>query len=55
VELSKLLDLEIQLTGARRNEAARFNALLNRPGNKAVTLPGEAAEHLPEIPEEEKL
>jgi cobalt-zinc-cadmium efflux system outer membrane protein len=55
VELSRLLDQEIQLTGARSNEAARFNALLNRPGNKAVTVPREAATHLPEIPEEDKL
>ncbi len=55
VELSKLLDLEIQLTGARRNETARFNALVSRPGNEAVTVPREAATRLPEIPVEEKL
>jgi cobalt-zinc-cadmium efflux system outer membrane protein len=55
VELSRLLDLKIQLTGARRNEAARFNALLNRPGNRPATVPQEADTRLPEIPEEEKL
>lgn len=55
VELSRLLDLEIQLTGARRNEAARFNALLNRPGNRPATVPREVDTRLPEIPEEEKL
>ena len=55
VELSRLLDLEIQLTGARRNEAARFNALLNRPGNRPVSMPREVVTRLPKIPEEEKL
>ena len=55
VELSKLLDLEIQLTGARRNEAARFNALLNRPGNRPATVPREVDIRLPKIPGEDKL
>jgi cobalt-zinc-cadmium efflux system outer membrane protein len=55
VELSKLLDLEIQLTGARRNASARFNALANRPGDKAVSLPQDTDPRLPAIPSIDEL
>lgn len=55
VELSRLLDSEIQLTGMRRSEAARFNALVNRQGNSPVTIPGNIERHLPELLPEEKL
>jgi outer membrane protein TolC len=55
VELSRLLDMDIQLVGARRNEAARFNALINRSGNKPVIVPREVNNQLPEIPSEDKL
>lgn len=55
VELSRLLDLEIQLTGARRNEAARLNALLNRAADAEVRLPAEVNKGLPEVFPESRL
>jgi len=39
VELSKLLDLEIQLKSSRHQEAARLNALLHQPIHQAIVLP----------------
>jgi len=55
VELSKLLDINIQLVGARRDEEARMNALMNRPTHIAVHLPAKVEESLPRMPEETKL
>jgi len=55
VELSKLLDINIQLVGARRDEKARLNALMNRPTYIAVHLPAKVEESLPRMPEETKL
>ncbi len=55
VELSKLLDIDIQLKGARKNEEARLNALLNRPTYISVRLPASVEEMLPQIPEESEL
>jgi len=49
VELSRLLDMELGLNAARRNQAARLNALLGRAANTPVNLPREAAEELPFI------
>jgi len=48
VELSQLLDKSLQLTGARRGEAARFNALLDRPAYSPVELPPRIDTRLPE-------
>jgi len=55
VELSKLLDNEISLKGARRNQAAMMNALLNRPVTTPVLLPVAANEALPVTPAIEPL
>ncbi|XCV37481.1 TolC family protein [Methylococcus sp. ANG] len=55
VELSRLLDLEVQLVGARRNEAARLNALLNRAADSDVPLPGDVDRGLPDVFPEAKL
>jgi len=55
VELSKLLAINIQLVGARRDEEARMNALMTRPTHIAVRLPGKVEESLPRMPEETKL
>jgi outer membrane protein TolC len=55
VELSKLLDIEIQLKGARKSEEARLNALLNRPTHIGIRLPAKVEEALPNIPEESEL
>lgn len=41
VELSKLLDLEIQLKALRRTGESRLNALLNRPTEGKLHLPAE--------------
>jgi len=38
LELSRLLDQEVRLTGMRRNEEARLNALLNWPTSRQLTL-----------------
>ncbi len=40
LELSRLHDQEIVLLGSRRGEEARLNALLNRPADLPVRLPG---------------
>jgi len=55
VELSKLLDVEIQLVGARKDAESRLNKLLNRPTYLAITLPGKVKETLPELPTEAEL
>jgi cobalt-zinc-cadmium efflux system outer membrane protein len=46
VELSRLFDRQIELQGLRRQQLARLNALLNRPVNTPVALPGQLAEDL---------
>ncbi len=55
VELSKLLDADIGLIGQREREAARFNALLDRPVAMAVTLPAEISRELSDVPGEPEL
>jgi len=49
VELSRLLDMELGLNTARRNQAARLNALQGRAVATPVNLPREAAEELPPL------
>lgn len=55
VELSKLLDVEIRLVGARKEEESRLNELLNRPTYQVVRLPGNVKETLPQMPPEAEL
>ena len=55
LELSKLLDQKINLTGMRRNTVARLNALLNQPANNAVQLPATVPLPLPNLREENQL
>jgi len=55
VELSKLLDVDIQLVGARKDAEARLNELLNRPTYLTIRLPDHVKESLPQIPEEVEL
>lgn len=38
LELSKLLDLEVQLTSSRHQEETRLNALLHQPTNHSIVL-----------------
>ena len=52
LELSRLIDQQLQLEGLRGQEAARLNALLDRPADMPVTLPGEVQRTLPQpLPE----
>lgn len=54
LELSQLLDQEIQLVGTQRNEKVRLSALLDRPANYSFRLPKEIDKELPNtIPEPE--
>lgn len=55
VELSRLLDRELELTGARSAARARFAALLGRAGEQALVLPGTVDETLPDVQEPEAL
>ena len=55
VELSKLLDIEIRLKGARRDGEARLNALLNRPTHLAIPIPAKVDEQLPTVGNEQGL
>ncbi len=55
LELSKLIDIEIGLGGARRNVEASFNALLNRPAIVEVKVSELINEQLPSVPDEPTL
>jgi len=52
LELSKLLDMELRLKGARRNEEARLNAIMNVSPDQAVHLSLQVAKELPELARE---
>ncbi len=55
LELSKLEDKTINLRGARRNQEARLNVLLNQPMRNQVKLPAQVADTLAEINSEQLL
>ncbi|MBI3772742.1 MAG: TolC family protein [Gammaproteobacteria bacterium] len=55
VELAKLLSMEAELEGQRRGAEARLNTLMYWPVAKAITLPMEVSELLPELPAEKEL
>ena len=55
LELTKLLDLNIQLDAARSLESSRLNALLNRPAYQDVMLPKTVDEALANIESDEVL
>jgi outer membrane protein TolC len=55
VEMSKLLDRQIELQGTRRQQAARLNSLLNRSADTRVLLPEQVGEQLPAILTEQQL
>ena len=55
LELSRLLDRQVQLRAARRAQAARLNALLNRPTDAPIRLPRRSATDLPAPPPERAL
>ncbi len=52
LELSRLVDQQLQLEGLRGQESARLNALLDRSADRSVTLPKVVQRTLPEpLPE----
>ncbi|HHJ38899.1 MAG: transporter [Methylothermaceae bacteria B42] len=55
LELSRLLDQELQLIGLRAQDAAQLNALLDYPANASLLLPRQADRNLPESPPEAEL
>lgn len=55
VELSKLLDKEIQLSGLRQQVMARLNKLLNNEANEAIVLAAQTEIALPDIVPESEL
>ncbi len=55
LELSKLLDQKIQLTGLRRGEQARLNRLIDRRTEQEIVLPQSTNLMLPELAEESAL
>lgn len=55
VELSKLFDRQIELSGLRAAERARLNALLDRPATTPLRLPEKVRTTLTEAPAEEVL
>ena len=55
LELSKLLDQKIILTGTRRTAVAKLNALLDRPANHVIELPQTVVIKLPVILSEQQL
>lgn len=56
LELSRLLDRELRLKGMRRGARAELNALMNRPANRAITMPAMPPNTaLPALPPESQL
>ncbi|HFD12299.1 MAG TPA: TolC family protein [Crenotrichaceae bacterium] len=49
LELSKLLDTEIRLTGSIEQVKAKLNALLDRPANHRFSIPETVSENLPTL------
>jgi len=49
LELSKLLDNEIKLTGARNKTRAQLNTLLDRSADQTALIPKEISTHLPAL------
>jgi len=55
LELSRLLDNEIRLTGAKNKTRAQLNALLNRPADQKIILAKEFSDTLPTLLKETDL
>jgi len=55
LELSKLLNVGINLKAARKKEMAGLNALLNRPAFESIALPVNVDESLPDLVAESEL
>jgi len=55
LELSKLLDNKIRLSGIRRGEVARLNSLINRPANMLIVIDKVDNKMLPDLDDESVL
>ena len=55
LELSKLLDSELQLTGAREKAKAQLNVLLNKAANHPINISEQVQEDLPTLQEQSVL
>lgn len=55
LELSRLMDQEIQLEAIRRNQAIQLNILMDRPANDPITLPDKVSKMMPNLVDESEL
>ncbi len=55
LELSKLMDQDIQLLALRRHQAIQLNTLMDRPASDHINLPDSVSLHLPEVLSEAQL
>ena len=55
LELSRLMDQEIQLQAIRRNQAIQLNILMDRPANDSITLPEKVSKMMPNLVDESEL
>jgi cobalt-zinc-cadmium efflux system outer membrane protein len=55
LELSKLMDQEVQLKAIRRNQSIQLNTLMNRPANEMISLPDQISRDIPDIIDEDAL
>jgi len=55
LELSKLMDRDIQLRSIRRNQAIQLNILMDRPANNELVLPGQVAKEMPALVDEDAM
>jgi len=55
LELSRLMDQEIQLEAIRRNQAIQLNILMDRPANDPITLPDTVSKMMPNLVDESEL
>lgn len=55
LELSKLMDQEIQLRAIRRNQGIKLNILMDRPANNVIVLPEQVSKSMPTLADESAL
>jgi outer membrane protein, heavy metal efflux system len=55
LELSKLIDQDIQLQAIRRNQAIQLNILMDRPANNELILPGQVSKKMPSLVSEDEM
>ncbi|MBV1913977.1 MAG: TolC family protein [Pseudomonadales bacterium] len=55
LELSKLMDREIQLQALRRNQVIQLNLLMDRPATDELALPTKVSRRMPDLLDEDQL